>query len=148
VIFQWRSWDYLDLKDSYNDLTLKVFDPVHINSIEMDPDNNLLVSVMGFAGISKINRQTGEIMWTMGGSKNEFTFINEDEVSQYAPQYFMYQHDVRRLPNGNILMIDDGYRSKRDWARVVEYKIDEGAKTATKVWAYRHDPDISISTNG
>ena len=61
---------------------------------------------------------------------------------------FMYQHDVRRLPNGTFLMIDDGYRSKRDWARVVEYKIDEGAKTATKVWQYRHDPDISISTMG
>jgi len=148
VIFQWRSWDHLDLKDSYNDLTLKVFDPIHINSIDMDTDNNLLVSIMAFAEIAKINRQTGEIMWVMGGSKNEFTFENEDEVSQFAPQYFMYQHDVRRLDNGNILMIDDGSKAKRDWSRAVEYKIDEDAKTATKVWQYRHDPDISVNTMG
>ena len=148
VVFQWRSWDYLDLKDSYNDLTLKVFDPIHINSIDMDPDNNLLVSVMAFGEIVKINRQTGAIIWTMGGSNNQFTFLNEDEVSAYAPQYFMYQHDVRRIDNGNILMIDDGQPKIRQWTRAVEYQIDETAKTATKVWQYRHNPDLYTSSMG
>lgn len=149
VVFQWRSWDHLDIKDSYSpSLTQKVFDPIHVNSIDMDADNNLLVSIMAFAGVSKISRQTGDILWTMGGSKNQFTFLNDDEGSATAPQYFMYQHDVRRLANGNILMIDDGYKPKRDWSRAVEYKIDEANKTATKVWQYRHTPDISINTMG
>lgn len=148
VVFQWRSWDYLDITDSYNDLTLRIFDPIHINSIDMDSDNHLLVSIMGLAGISKINRQTGEIMWTMGGVNNEFTFVNEEEVSEYAPEYFMYQHEVRRLDNGNILMIDDGNRAKRNWSRAVEYEIDETTLTATNVWQYRPDPDICINTMG
>ncbi|MBN1760583.1 MAG: aryl-sulfate sulfotransferase, partial [Chitinispirillaceae bacterium] len=148
VVFQWRSWDYLDIKDSYNDLTLKVFDPIHINSLDMDSDNHLLVSVMALAEIVKINRQTGAILWIMGGKNNQFTFVNEEEVSAYAPEYFMYQHDVRRLDNGNILMIDDGQKARRDWSRVVEYQIDETNLTATKVWQYRHDPDISVSTMG
>ncbi len=149
VVFQWRSWDYLDIKDSYNPyLTKKVFDPIHINSIDLDTDNHLLVSVMAFAGIFKINRQTGQIMWTMGGSKNQFTFMNEEEVSAFAPQYFMYQHEVRRLENGNILMIDDGLKGTRDWSRAVEYQIDETNMTATRVWQYRHDPDIVVGSMG
>ncbi|MCX7727446.1 MAG: aryl-sulfate sulfotransferase, partial [Chitinispirillaceae bacterium] len=148
VVFQWRSWDYLDIRESYNDLKLTVFDPIHINSIEMDSDKNLIVSIMGFAQVAKINRQTGEIMWRMGGVKNQFTFINEEEVSAYAPVYFMYQHEVRRLPNGNILMIDDGEKGRRPWSRVVEYKVDETNFTATKVWQYRPNPDICITTMG
>jgi hypothetical protein len=148
VVFQWRSWDYLDLKDSYNDLTLKVFDAIHINSIDMDPDNNLLVSIMAFGEIVKINRQTGEIIWIMGGRNNQFTFINDDEGSAFAPQYFMYQHEVRRIDNGNILMIDDGQGKVRQWTRAVEYKIDETAKTATKVWQYRHNPDLYAPSMG
>ncbi|MBN1757539.1 MAG: aryl-sulfate sulfotransferase [Chitinispirillaceae bacterium] len=143
VVFQWRSWDHLDIKDSYNpDLKQKVFDPIHVNSIDMTSDNHLLVSIMAFAAISKINRQTGEFIWTVGGSKNQFTFVNEDEVSIHAPQYFMYQHDVRMLENGHITMIDDGNKATRNWARAVEYEIDETAKTATKVWQYRH-PDLT-----
>lgn len=148
VIFQWRSWDYLDITDSYNDLTLKVFDAIHINSIDMDSDNNLLVSIMAFGEIAKINRQTGEIIWIMGGRNNQFTFINDDEGSAFAPQYFMYQHEVRRLDNGNILMIDDGQGKVRQWTRAVEYQIDETAKTATKVWQYRHDPDLYAPSMG
>ena len=143
VVFQWRSWDYLQIKDSYNpDLAKSVFDPIHINSVDMTPDNHLLVSIMAFAGVSKISRQTGQIMWTMGGSLNEFTFVNDNDGSAHAPQYFMYQHDVRMLDNGNILMIDDGDKDARNWARAVEYAIDETNKTATMVWQYRHNPDL------
>jgi hypothetical protein len=143
VVFQWRSWDHLNIKDSYSpELTKQVFDPIHVNSIDMTQDNHLLVSLMAYAGVAKISRQTGQILWTMGGSLNSFTFINEDEVKEYAPQYFMYQHDVRMLANGNITMIDDGDKDVRNWARAVEYQIDETAKTATKVWQYRHNPDM------
>jgi hypothetical protein len=149
VVFQWRSWDHLDLTDSYNpNLTQAVFDPIHINSIDMDSDHHLLVSVMAFGEIIKINRQTGDIIWTMGGANNQFTFIGEEEVSAYAPQYFIYQHEVRRLDNGNILMIDDGNKAIRNWARAVEYKIDETNKTATKVWQYRPKPDVCFNSMG
>ncbi len=146
VIFQWRSWDYFDLTDSYQDLTLTLFDAVHVNSIDLDNDNNLLLSTMGLGEITKVNRQTGEIIWRMGGKNNEFTFINEDET--WAPNYFMYQHDVRRIENGNITLFDGGEQSMRPWSRAVEYKVDETAKTAEKVWEYRPSPDIFTSTMG
>ncbi|MBN1999096.1 aryl-sulfate sulfotransferase [candidate division KSB1 bacterium] len=146
VVFQWRSWDYYDVVDTYNDLSQPIFDAIHINSLEIDDDNNLLVSTLALAEVTKINRQTGEIIWRMGGKNNEFTFIND--LDEYAPLYFMYQHDVRRLDNGNILLFDGGDSELRPWSRSVEYSVDEEAKTATNVWNYRHTPDLLSQTMG
>jgi hypothetical protein len=146
VIFQWRSWDHYDLRDSYADLTQFLFDGIHINSIELDHDKNLLISTLALAEITKINRQTGDIIWRMGGKNNQFTFLNESE--EFAPLYFMFQHDVRRLANGNITLFDGGERERRAYSRAVEYQIDESTKTANKVWDYRHTPDILSSTMG
>ena len=146
VIFQWRSWDHYKLTDSYADLTQPIFDAIHINSLELDSDSHLLISTLGLAEITKINRQTGAIIWRMGGKNNQFTFFNDDAT--WAPLYFMFQHDVRRLPNGNITLFDGGEDSRRRYSRVVEYKVDEAAKTATKVWDYRHSPDIYTPTMG
>jgi hypothetical protein len=146
VVFQWRSWDHYQLTDSYQDLTLSMFDAIHINSIELDHDGHFLVSAMALAEITKINRQTGEIIWRMGGRNNQFDFFNEDET--HDPIYFMWQHDVRRIDNGNITVFDDGDPDLRPYTRIVEYEIDETAKTAANVWQYRHDPDIYATFMG
>lgn len=141
VIFQWRSWDHYDLLDSYADLTQSIFDAIHINSVELDKsDNNIIISTLALAEATKINRQTGEIVWRMGGKNNQFTFYNESE--EHAPLYFMFQHDLRRLKNGNITLFDGGDSNRRKYSRAVEYAIDELNKTATKVWEFRKIPDI------
>jgi hypothetical protein len=54
----------------------------------------------------------------------------------------MFQHDIRRLKNGNITIFDGGDAERRKYSRAVEYEIDEENKTATKVWEYRKSPDI------
>jgi hypothetical protein len=141
VIFQWRSWDYYSLLDSYADLTQSIFDAIHINAIELDiSDKNIIVSTLALAEATKINRQTGEIIWRMGGKNNQFTFQNESQ--EHAPLYFMFQHDIRRLKNGNFTMFDGGDTERRKYSRAVEYAIDEMNKIATKVWEYRKSPDI------
>ena len=138
VVFQWRSWDHFDFTDSKVDLTANVIDYVHGNAIELDFDGNLLLSSRSLDEITKIDRQTGEIIWRLGGKKNEFTFIDD-------PDPFFSQHDIRRLPNGNITLFDN--RSQRDstytYSRAVEYELDEIAKTAKFVWEYRGD-DLAL----
>jgi hypothetical protein len=147
VIFQWRSWDYYDILDTYNDVTQRQFDAIHINSVDVSPDGQLIVSALALGEITKINSLTGEIIWRLGGKNNQFTFINESE--DHAPLYFMFQHDVRTLDNGNLTIFDNGSsRFGRTYSRAVEYQIDETGKTATKVWEYRHDPDIYVPTMG
>jgi hypothetical protein len=146
VVFQWRSWDHIPLEDSYAPLTGIAVDPVHINAVELDYDGNLLISSRHLSEITKISRETGEIIWRLGGKKNMFTFINEHEEN--APTYFSYQHDIRRQPNGNITLYDNGNQHPTPYSRAVEYKLDETNMTAELVWEYRNNPDIYGETMG
>ncbi len=146
VVFQWRSWDYLPITDSYFDLTSQNIDLIHMNGLAVDADGNILASLRHLSCIIKINRQTGDIDWILGGKENQFTFFNEDESN--SPTYFSYQHDICVLPNGNITLFDNGNQHPLKYSRGVEYKLDEKNKTATLVWQYRHSPDIFTSAMG
>ncbi|HCN05963.1 MAG TPA: hypothetical protein DIS79_10105 [Bacteroidetes bacterium] len=146
VLFQWRSLDHIPVTDSYEDLKGATIRYIHNNAIWPDVDGNLLASMRHSSQILKINRTTGEVMWILGGKRNQFTFINENESN--APHYFSYQHDVRRLPNGNITLFDNGNQHQPRYSRAVEYQLDETTKTATLVWDYRHSPDIYVGLQG
>ncbi len=135
VVFQWKSLDYIPVTDASPsiDLTAEVIDYVHSNSICVDFDDNLLLSSRHLDEITKINRQTGEIMWRLGGKQNEFNFINEN-------YQFSHQHDVRRIANGNILFFDNGNLRSPAFSRAVEYQLDVVQHTATLVWEYINFP--------
>jgi hypothetical protein len=77
--------------------------------------------------VTKISRATGEIIWRMGGKNNEFTL--HDPVG-----WFDHQHAAYRLPNGNLILFDNG--TYRGYSRAVEYAVDESTKVVSKVWEY------------
>ena len=85
--------------NSTSSLTDQNIDLVHGNALALANDGNLLLSSRNQSEITKINLQTGEIMWRLGGKANQFTFVDG--------QPFAYQHDVRQLSNGNITIFDN-----------------------------------------
>ena len=142
VVFQWRSWDHFQITDAvYIDLTLSNIDYCHGNAFELDNDGNIMISSRHMNEITKISRSTGEIIWRMGGENNEFTFVNDT-----LP--FHYQHDIRRIANGNITLYDNGNLRYPQFSRAVEYHLDEENKIATLVWQYRNSPDIFSPSRG
>ncbi len=140
VVFQWRTWDYLPITDSYIDLTTQTVDLIHANAFDVDQSGNILLSMRHLSSIVNIDRQTGNLNWILGGKENQFTFINENESNN--PNYFSFQHNVRVQPNGDITLFDNGNQHLPNYSRGVEYQLDEQNKTATLVWQYRHTPDI------
>ena len=137
VVFQWRSWDHYKITDATYDINLTStnIDYVHTNAIELDKDGNILISNRHMDEITKINRQTGDIIWRLGGENNQFQFIN-DNVG------FSHQHDIRRLQNGDITLFDDGnLHWSQTSSRAVEYKLDEQNKTAELIWQFINSPD-------
>ena len=146
VIFQWRSWDYLPISDSYVNLTTPIVDLTHANALALDANGNILYSIRHTSSIPSISRQTGNVNWILGGKRDQFTYINEH--SSNAPNYFSYQHDIRVLPNGNITLFDNGTQHSPPYSRGVEYELDEQNKTATLVWEFRHSPDFFAGANG
>jgi len=136
AVFQWRSWDHYNITDAQHiDLTAVWIDYVHGNSLDVDTDGNILFSSRHLNEVTKIDRQTGDIIWRLGGAHNQFTFIN-DSIG------FSYQHAVRRIANGDITLFDNGDFHVPAFSRAVEYRLDEVNKTATLVWQYRETPDI------
>ena len=142
VVFEWRSWDHFQITDAtHTDLTANRIDYVHINAFEADADGNILISCRHMDEITKISRSTGEVLWRLGGKNNQFTFINDT-------LRFSYQHDIRRLPNGNITIFDNGNYHSPPCSRGIEYRLDEQRKTAELVWEYAHVPCLQAAATG
>ncbi len=141
VIFEWRSWDHFSFLDSTSSLTDQNVDLVHGNALALANDGNLLLSSRNQNEITKINLQTGAIIWRLGGKASQFTFVNG--------QPFAYQHDVRQLPNGDITVFDNhGTQQNPAPSHGIEYKIDEKNKTATQVWEYTRNPPVFATFMG
>jgi len=138
VIFQWRSWDHFEITDAnHTDFLSSRIDYVHGNAFEIDSDNQLLMSNRNMEEITKINRNTGEIIWRFGlhAKNNMFDFTN-DTVG------FSWQHDIRRLANGNVTVYDNGNYHTPKFSQAVEYQLDEVNFKATLVWNFIHDPVV------
>jgi hypothetical protein len=142
--FFWSTYDHFAVTDATSDISLKgqKVDPWHGNAIDIDADGHLLVSFRNMDEITKVNAQTGQIMWRLGGKNNQFSFRNDDLNG------FSHQHAVRRLENGNIILFDDGNLHSPPASRAVEYRLDESGKVAELVWEYRPNPPIFGSALG
>jgi len=137
VVFQWRSWDHFEITETGPeiDLTSDQIDYVHGNTIEVESDTSLLISSRNMHEITKIHRNTGDIIWRFGGSQNQFELIG-DTI------WFSRQHDSRRIYNGHVTAFDNGTtRPGTHFSSAVEYDLDLSNYTATLVNRYRHEPD-------
>jgi hypothetical protein len=134
-IFIWRGLDHFNIADAiHEDLTQHYIDFCHMNTIEIDNDGHILISSRHLSEITKINRQTGDIIWRLGGVNNQFNWVNDSyQIS--------YQHDIRVLPNGNYTLFDNGNYHQPQFSRALELDLDTQNMTATKVFEYRENPD-------
>ena len=136
LLMEWKNFDHMNIQDYADALNLNsnYRNWMHGNSIEIDDDQNIIVSNRAMSELIKFNRQSGELIWRLGGPMNDFTFI--DDPLQGPNR----QHDARRLDNGNIMIFDNGDQRDVPHTRVTEYQVDEEQMTATLVWSYSH-PD-------
>ena len=133
VLFEWHSLDHVGIEESYRTLPEHaggIFDYFHINSIDVDPDDNLLVSARTTFAVYKIDRQTGEVIWKLGGKGSSF---------EMGPGTWMrYQHDARRQPDGTITIFDNGGVQKDDQSYGLVLDPDEDEMIVTLLREYGH----------
>ncbi len=138
LIYQWGAWDHFDIRDLHSTedpLTGGTIRFPHMNAIDIDDDGNVLLSSRHLSEVTKINRQTREIIWRLGGAHNQFTFIGDSFDG------FSMQHDIRALGNNHYTVFDNGNWHNPQISRAVEYELDTLNMTATLVWQYRETPD-------
>jgi hypothetical protein len=139
--FEWNAWDHVAPNEWIEPPTPDPLNPGepdydHPNSLGFDRDGNYIVSFRHLGQIMKINAGSGDVMWRLGGLRNQFSFRN-DPLNGFSAQ-----HSARILPNGNLLLYDNGTRHDPPESRAVEYALDTKAMTATLVWQFRHSPII------
>jgi len=142
VLFEWQSLDHVDLEETYVQPDQDHYpgiDYFHINSIEVDHDNNLLISARETSAVYKVDRASGEIIWRLGGKKSDF--------DMGPGTRFAFQHDARRLPDGTItifdngsLVFENGMPKAVDESRAIVLELDEEKMSASLVGQYTH-PD-------
>lgn len=144
LVFKWECWDHFLPDDAIAvDWSQVKIDYIHMNSIALDFDDNLIISSRHLCEVTKIDRNTGDIIWRLGGKNNQFKWINETEE-------FSYQHDARPVPGkpNHYTIFDNGNLRRPRYTRIVEYQIDPDSMTATKVWEYRRSPDFYTNAGG
>jgi len=150
VYWTWSSYEHYSILDVTPeiDLTQPIVPFTHANSVTSDLDGNILLSCRNLDEITKIDKNTGNIIWRWGGSackNNQFTFTNDTVDGFFG---FSHQHSLVVLPNGNYLLYDNGNMKDFQYSRAVEYKMDVSNKTVLKVWEYRDSPDGYYASKG
>ncbi len=139
VVFQWRSWDHYPFTSQWVNSTAAVISAFHVNCMFQDNDGNLVVSTPDW--VKKINRQSGDIIWHLGGTENQFTFVG---VSQQEGTNDFRSHAINRLPNGNVLLYNNSrFGVPGSTSSVHEYALDETNKIATHIWTYTPSPGVA-----
>lgn len=145
-------------------MTLNRSDWIHVNAIAYDESDNSIIISGRTQGVVKLS-EDNEVIWILGNHKawslsgdgTDLTTkllqpldamdnpIVDAEVllgNKQHPDFDWnwYQHSVKLLPDGNILVFDNGsgrnYSDEEQYSRAVEYQIDPVNKTVSQVWAY------------
>ncbi|MEV4900643.1 arylsulfotransferase family protein [Citricoccus sp. NPDC055426] len=151
VLFEWSAQEHvplsqtlLDFEDEQAELEQEAeedespvlgseehpFDYFHINSITEDDDGSLLVSARHTNAVYRLDRSTGAVDWTLGGSASDF------EMGEGAT--FSWQHDAHRAPDGTLTLFDNHAHGGDDdeSSRGLRLRLDEQAMTAEVATEY------------
>jgi hypothetical protein len=141
---RWHSWPSIQLDEVMPDINLAAppIDALHPNSLQVLSGGDLLISLRHTDSVLRVDGNSGQIRWRLGGARSDFRFVNDPLNG------FSHQHFARMLDNGDLLLLDNGNLHAPPVSRVVEYRLDEAAHTATLVWEYRHEPDLYDSAAG
>lgn len=143
LLFEWKSLDHVSPDESYEDVPddlSKSWDYFHLNSIQIEPDGNLLVSARNTHAVYLVRRSDGAVLWRLGGKRSDFTF---DPGAR-----FEWQHDAR-LHAGHELTVFDNQAvrpSKHRQSRALLLRLDEQGRRVRLVRSYTV-PTRELSTS-
>lgn len=135
LIREWRSLDHVPVEETaIRAAPGPRFDYFHVNSIDVGPDGNLVVSARNTCAAYNVERESGRVLWRLGGRKSDFEF---------GPGVrFYWQHDVRRHGRRTFSIFDNGAApAKEPASRALLLDLDERRKRVTLARADVHRPE-------
>ena len=120
-VWEWSAYQHLDFQKDVVTFNDHRDEWSHGNTVVPLPDDRVMVSFRNLSTVGIIDKKSGDWVWRLG----------YETLAQ--------QHDPSMLPNGNILIYDNGTHRQHDpmpASRVIE--VDP--KTNEIVWEYRDTP--------
>ncbi|MCD7856498.1 MAG: aryl-sulfate sulfotransferase [Clostridiales bacterium] len=137
VLWEFCSQDYEQFLYATTEVTWAesndaCYDYMHFNSMYIDNDDNLLISCRNINSILKLSRETGELIWILGGSEDEFGLTDD--------QLFSKQHSIIVTEDGSYMIFnnanDQVAAGSADSSSVVRFRVDEDTRTVTEYEKY------------
>ena len=123
LVYEWKSWEYLDLEEDIICPLEGRKEFTHQNALSVTEDGDLLVSYRQTSTIGIVDKSTGVFKWKWG------------------PGFLSHQHNPTYLDNGNVLVFDNGpHRRGVSYSRIIEINPSDDEI----IWEYLGDPPISF----
>ncbi len=147
IVWDWRAVDHLPTNHHCSKCIQNFWmadwkigrDWTHSNSITFDEeDSAIYLNLRNLNQIAKISYPSGEILWILGDS------------GDFGEGLLHHAHDPEFLPNGNILLFDNGIHSSIPvfGSRVIELAYEPHDGTAEVVWQYCEFPPVMDTVLG
>ncbi len=135
VVWSWDLYDHIEPPG--------INDWCHLNSVSFDETERYAYINCRYQGVYKVDRTSDELLWQLGAAmedsqSGDFSYLPDNSVR------FNDAHDPEVHADGTILVYDNqgwdrfqrGEANGSFHSRVVEYKLDEAAQTATLTWEF------------
>ncbi len=113
VLFEWHALDAVGLGSSAvaptaptEEAPFPTWDYAHLNAAHWD-GKSILVSARANSTIYRIDRKTARVQWRLRGDGDK---PKTSDFVVDADARFGFQHDIRRLANGNVSVFDNGFQ--------------------------------------
>ncbi|HVW18788.1 MAG TPA: arylsulfotransferase family protein [Solirubrobacteraceae bacterium] len=146
ALFTWRSLDHVPVEETYAEVgaggtEAQPFDYAHLNSIDVAPDGDLVVSARNTCAIYKLSRTSGEVAWRLGGRRSDLELADDAR--------FYYQHDARALAGDRLSLFDDGSSPQREpQSRGLILRLDHAGRRAEVEREYAHPARLLADNQG
>lgn len=122
VVWEWHGYEHLDVTTDVIGPLYRRQEWTHANACKVMPNGNVLTSFRMTNTIGIIDKQSGALIWKWGA----------DELGG--------QHDPQLLPNGNILLFDNGWHSRRQAPSPGSRVIEVNPRRNEICWTYETRP--------
>jgi hypothetical protein len=142
VVFEWASLPHVSVAESYRSLWAP-YDYLHVNSVSPMADGTLLVSARHTWSLYKLDRQTGNIIWRVGGKRSDFRM---GRGAQFA-----WQHDAQEVSGQTLTVFDNGTNGPiktENQSRGLALDVDESRKVVGLRVAYTNRRPLLATAMG
>jgi Arylsulfotransferase (ASST) len=132
VMFEWHALGHIPLSSSYAAPSRSpgsVWDWFHLNSIDVEPDQNILISSRNTWAVYQIGHTFGEVIWKLGGRDSSFAL---------GPNVrFAWQHDATMINPTSLEIFDNEDTPEVEGrSRAIDIALNFATHTATLVHEY------------